>query len=112
MAAKLDDIDLWRVTYGEVGGSSIEEYRARQPDRFKQMLPGNPSPGEYQLLNISPYKMHQRCAEKFRVDRVVLAADAAHVCNPWYNIFPPPSLSLFQLYLNLLLGAVWVSQVV
>ena len=27
--------------------------------------------------------MHQRCAEKFRVGRVCLAADAAHLCNPW-----------------------------
>ena len=35
------------------------------------------------MINWSPYKMHQRCATKFRVGRVLLAADAAHLCNPW-----------------------------
>lgn len=28
------------------------------------------------------YKIHNRCADAFRVGRVLLAADAAHVCNP------------------------------
>lgn len=27
--------------------------------------------------------MHQRCAPSFRVGRVLLVADAAHLCNPW-----------------------------
>lgn len=30
-----------------------------------------------------PYKIHQRCAEKFRVGRSLIAADAAHLCNPF-----------------------------
>jgi 2-polyprenyl-6-methoxyphenol hydroxylase-like FAD-dependent oxidoreductase len=47
------------------------------------MLPGRPKPGEYRMTNVSPYKVHQRCAEKFRVGRVLLAADAAHLCNPF-----------------------------
>ena len=47
------------------------------------MLPGHPKPGEYKLTNISPYKIHQRCAEKFRVGRFLLVADAAHLCNPF-----------------------------
>jgi 2-polyprenyl-6-methoxyphenol hydroxylase-like FAD-dependent oxidoreductase len=47
------------------------------------MLPGNPKPGDYELTNISPYKVHQRCAEKFRVGRFLLVADAAHLCNPF-----------------------------
>lgn len=34
-------------------------------------------------MNISPYKIHQRCAEKFRVGRFLLVADAAHLCNPF-----------------------------
>lgn len=51
--------------------------------KFERMLPGNPKPDQYKLVNCSPYKMHQRCAEKFRVGRFLLAADAAHLCNPW-----------------------------
>ena len=51
--------------------------------KYETMLPGNPKPGDYKLTNISPYKIHQRCAEKFRVGRFLLVADAAHLCNPF-----------------------------
>ena len=51
--------------------------------KYEVMLPGNPKPGDYKLTNISPYKIHQRCAEKFRVGRFLLVADAAHLCNPF-----------------------------
>ena len=51
--------------------------------KFETMLPGNPKPGDYRITNISPYKIHQRCAEKFRVGRFLLVADAAHICNPF-----------------------------
>jgi 2-polyprenyl-6-methoxyphenol hydroxylase-like FAD-dependent oxidoreductase len=74
---------LWRVTYGDVGGLSDEEYLARRPERLERMLPGNPKPEEYEIKNTNIYKMHNRCAESFRVGRVLLAGDAAHVCNPW-----------------------------
>jgi FAD binding domain len=47
------------------------------------MLPGNPKPSDYKLMNCSPYKMHQRCADRFRVGKFLLAADAAHLCNPF-----------------------------
>jgi 2-polyprenyl-6-methoxyphenol hydroxylase-like FAD-dependent oxidoreductase len=51
--------------------------------KYEIMLPGHPKPGDYKLDNISPYKIHQRCAEKFHVGRVLLVADAAHLCNPF-----------------------------
>jgi 2-polyprenyl-6-methoxyphenol hydroxylase-like FAD-dependent oxidoreductase len=51
--------------------------------KYEIMLPGHPKPGQYKLDNISPYKIHQRCAEKFRVGRFLLAADAAHLVNPF-----------------------------
>src|SRR5579871_4353899 len=56
---------------------------ARQSMKFERMLPGNPKPDQYKLVNCSPYKIHQRCAEKFRVGRFLLVADAAHLCNPF-----------------------------
>jgi len=82
MAARISNDGLWRVTYGELAGLSREEIIARQPEKFRRILPGNPSPGEYQLVNISPYRVHQRLARSMRVGRFLLAADAAHLCNP------------------------------
>ncbi|KAL1899581.1 hypothetical protein Sste5346_002983 [Sporothrix stenoceras] len=83
MAAKITADGLYRVTYGETPGLTREEYVERQPWKFETMLPGHPKPDEYKIINFSPYKMHQRCATSFRVGRVLLAADAAHLCNPW-----------------------------
>ncbi|KAM5354809.1 hypothetical protein ACJ41O_001455 [Fusarium nematophilum] len=83
MAAKITKDGMWRVTYGEIPGLTREELIARQPGKFKTMLPGNPEPGQYKLVNISPYKVHQRLAERMRVGRILLAADAAHLCNPF-----------------------------
>lgn len=51
--------------------------------RYEQLLPGNPKPGDYKLMNASPYKLQQRCAPRFRVGRFILVADAAHLCNPF-----------------------------
>ena len=82
MAAKISNDGLWRVSYGELAGLSHEEIIARQPEKFKSILPGNPLPGEYQLVSISPYRVHQRLARSMRVGRFLLAADAAHLCNP------------------------------
>lgn len=86
MASKISRDGLWRVSYGEVSGLSREEYIERQPWKFEKMLPGHPKPDQYRITNISPYKIHQRCAEKMRVGRFLLAADAAHLCNPLYEL--------------------------
>ncbi|KAL0954831.1 hypothetical protein HGRIS_003775 [Hohenbuehelia grisea] len=83
MAAKITNDGLYRVTYGESPGLTLEELRARQEMKFELMLPGHPKPSEYKVVNFAPYKMHQRCAPAFRVGRFLLAADAAHLCNPW-----------------------------
>lgn len=88
MAAKIQDHEdprkaIWRISYGEKPGLSNEELLARQEMKFEQMLPGHPKPGEYRVVNKSPYRVHQRCVEKMRVGRIVLAADAAHLCNPF-----------------------------
>lgn len=83
MAARISKDGMWRVSYGELAGLTRDELIARQPMKYEAMLPGNPKPGDYKLTNISPYKVHQRCAEKFCVGRFLLAADAAHLCNPF-----------------------------
>ncbi|KIW97275.1 uncharacterized protein Z519_02667 [Cladophialophora bantiana CBS 173.52] len=78
-----DGSGWWRVSYGEISGLTREELIARQPMKYEAMLPGHPKPGEYNLAAISPYKIHQRLVEKMRVGRFMLAADAAHICNPF-----------------------------
>ncbi|CEJ54174.1 hypothetical protein PMG11_00495 [Penicillium brasilianum] len=83
MAARITTDGLYRVSYGDVPGLTREEYVARQPQRYEEILPGNPKPGDYTITNISPYKLQQRCAPSFRVGRIILAADAAHLCNPF-----------------------------
>jgi 2-polyprenyl-6-methoxyphenol hydroxylase-like FAD-dependent oxidoreductase len=70
------------VSYGEKVGLTREEYAARQPEKFRTILPGNPGPEDYKLVSLNPYKIHQRCAQSFRAGRFLLAADAAHLCNP------------------------------
>ncbi|KAK8113488.1 FAD binding domain-containing protein [Apiospora sp. TS-2023a] len=83
MVAKITRDGLYRVTYGEAGGLTLDQIKERQPMKFKTILPGHPEPSDYKLVSLAPYKMHQRCAPSFRVGRVLLAADAAHLCNPW-----------------------------
>ncbi|KEF59448.1 uncharacterized protein A1O9_04292 [Exophiala aquamarina CBS 119918] len=83
MASRISKDGLWRVSYGETSGLTREQYLERQPMKFERMLPGNPKPDAYKIMNISPYKIHQRCAEKLRVGRFIIAADAAHLCNPF-----------------------------
>ncbi|KAJ9494711.1 hypothetical protein H2202_009787 [Exophiala xenobiotica] len=78
-----DGSGWWRVSYGELSGLSREELIARQPMKFEAMLPGHPKPSEYELAAISPYKIHQRIVDKMRVGRFLLAADAAHINNPF-----------------------------
>lgn len=83
MGAKITRDGLWRVSYGEPADMSFEDVLKRQPWKYEVMLPGKPKPNQYRITNINPYRIHQRCAEKFCVGRVVLAADAAHLCNPF-----------------------------
>jgi 2-polyprenyl-6-methoxyphenol hydroxylase-like FAD-dependent oxidoreductase len=74
---------LWRVTYGDPArGLTDEEYLARRPWHFKAILPGHPDPEQYCIEQTNIYNIHNRCAPTFRVGRILLAADAAHVCNP------------------------------
>lgn len=82
MIAQLAKDGLLRITYGEEVGLTTEQMRERQPWKFRTFVPGAPEPDEYTVTNFSPYKIHQRCAERFRVGRFLLAADAAHLCNP------------------------------
>jgi 2-polyprenyl-6-methoxyphenol hydroxylase-like FAD-dependent oxidoreductase len=77
------DGNLWRVTYGDIPGLTDEEYIARRPAAFKRLLPGHPDPSDYIVTQTDQFRIHNRCVDKMRVGRILLAADAAHVCNPF-----------------------------
>ena len=70
---------LWRCTFMEDAALPEESYLDRIPEAYRHLLPGA---GGFELIQSSPYKMHQRCADSFRKGRVLLAGDAAHVTNP------------------------------
>ena len=72
---------MWRVIFpvpededesATLSGGLVE----RRMQRFQ------PRPGAYPIKYKSIYKVHQRVAKDFRVGRVLLAGDAAHLNNP------------------------------
>jgi 2-polyprenyl-6-methoxyphenol hydroxylase-like FAD-dependent oxidoreductase len=75
----LDKRSGWRVTYGEDASLSEAEVADRAPERLARLLPGA---GDYRIDRIAPYRVHQRVIDRFRVGRVLLAGDAAHITNP------------------------------
>ncbi|TVY45347.1 FAD-dependent monooxygenase [Lachnellula occidentalis] len=83
LIAKITQDGLWRVSYIEDKDFTYEEARNNVANRYATLLPGNPKPEDFTLVDFSFYSQHQRCVEKFRLGRVLLAADAAHLCNPW-----------------------------
>src|SRR5215469_10831522 len=70
---------LWRCTYMEDATLPEETFLERLPQVYQTIVPGQ---GSYELERASPYRMHQRSAQRYRVGRVILAGDAAHVTNP------------------------------
>lgn len=76
---KLDESGLWRCTFMEDASLPEADYADRIPAAYRELLPYD---GPYRIDRAAPYRMHQRAAPAFRVGRVLLAGDAAHVTNP------------------------------
>ncbi|PSN73005.1 FAD/NAD(P)-binding domain-containing protein [Corynespora cassiicola Philippines] len=83
MASKITQDGMWRVSYGVSASLTKEEILEQRAEKWQKMLPGNPLPESYKITNFSPYKVHQRLAKSMRVGPFILAADAAHLCNPF-----------------------------
>lgn len=76
---KISDDGLWRLTYGEPPAVRREDLRDRLEAKLRVLLLG----GDVVLPEaFSPYRVHNRCTSSFRIGRVLLAGDAAHVTNP------------------------------
>lgn len=76
--ARIDRTDLWRYTFSESDELPLEGLEERIHEHFKKGLYG----GDYELVQFAPYRIHQRCTDRFRHGRIVLAGDAAHITNP------------------------------
>jgi 3-(3-hydroxy-phenyl)propionate hydroxylase/6-hydroxy-3-succinoylpyridine 3-monooxygenase len=77
--ARIDNEHLWRITYAEDSTLPFETIPARIAEYFARLLPAG---ADYELVQYSPYTMHQRAARSFRLGRLLLAGDAAHVTSP------------------------------
>ncbi len=71
---------LWRITYGEDASLPEESIHERLVRHYEALLPDR---DPYKLEAYAPFRVHERCASSFRAGRVLLAGDAAHVCNPF-----------------------------
>jgi 2-polyprenyl-6-methoxyphenol hydroxylase-like FAD-dependent oxidoreductase len=77
---KIDRHGLWRITYGEDASLPEETVQERLVQHYRALLPDD---GPYELEAFAPFRVHERSASSFRAGRVLLAGDAAHVCNPY-----------------------------
>ncbi len=76
-----DPPGLWRLAYPADPDESDEALL--KPERVEAALQRfNAKPEPYEVRYKSTYRVHQRVAKAFRVGRVLLAGDAAHLNNP------------------------------
>jgi 2-polyprenyl-6-methoxyphenol hydroxylase-like FAD-dependent oxidoreductase len=71
--------DHWRVLFPTDPETPDEVEQARVQDRLRGVADLG---RDWGVLHTSLYRVHQRVASTFRVGRVLLAGDAAHVNNP------------------------------
>lgn len=81
LVARIRD-GLWRMAYKEERGLSEAQMRERLPEKLSR-LSGGQAIEDVQIEMLSPYRLQQRCAATFLKGRIVLAGDAAHLCNPF-----------------------------
>jgi 3-(3-hydroxy-phenyl)propionate hydroxylase len=72
---------LWRCSLYPDAGETLEEaIEARSMERKLQRIV--PRAENYEVIQIRPYRVHRRIVADYRVGRVVLAGDAAHINSP------------------------------
>lgn len=70
--------DPWRVAFGVRTDIPESGILKQLPEKYERLLPG-PRPLKYELVNANPYWAHQRVAKTWKVGKVILCGDAAHV---------------------------------
>ena len=72
---------LWRFAYAI--DSTLSDEVVLHPDAIEERMQRfQPKEGRYDIAYKSTYRVHQRVIGRFRVGRVLLAGDAAHINNP------------------------------
>lgn len=73
--------EIWRCSLYPEAGESIEA--ALQPASIKRKLQHIvPAAADHDVLEVRAYRVHRRIVADYRVGRVVLAGDAAHINSP------------------------------
>jgi 2-polyprenyl-6-methoxyphenol hydroxylase-like FAD-dependent oxidoreductase len=74
--------DTWRIDWQVPSSTDLDGERASGGlDRRIRAVVGAATP--YELAWVTLYRFHQRLVERFRIGRVLLAGDAAHVLSPF-----------------------------
>jgi 3-(3-hydroxy-phenyl)propionate hydroxylase len=74
--------DTWRIDWQVPSETDVEAERASgRLDRRIRAVIGQST--DYELLWLTPYRFHQRLVERFRIGRVMVAGDAAHLFSPF-----------------------------
>jgi 3-(3-hydroxy-phenyl)propionate hydroxylase len=79
VVAKVTRDGLWRVTWAEDAKLPDVGLNERIHQFLTALMPGG---ADYELVDHSRYRMHQRAADSMRVGRILFAGDAAHATNP------------------------------
>ena len=73
--------DLWRCSLYPDEGETIDE--ALVPDSISRKLEAiAPGASEQGFIEVRPYRIHMRIVDDYRIGRVALAGDAAHINSP------------------------------
>ena len=74
--------DTWRIDWQVPPSTDLDAERASGGlDRRIRAVVGAATP--YELAWVTLYRFHQRLVERFRIGRVLLAGDAAHLLSPF-----------------------------
>ncbi len=71
----------WRASLYPAPGESVEE--ALRPEAIERKLQAvHPKGSPYEVIDLRPYRIHQRIVPDYRAGRLLLAGDAAHLNSP------------------------------
>lgn len=73
--------EAWRVLWPVPAATTVEQ-ATTESEMQRQLQSIAPYPGGYPIIDHQIYSVHQRVAATFRVGRVMLIGDAAHVNSP------------------------------
>ena len=77
--ARVDTTGVWRYTIAESRMLPEEQITDRALEALREALPDG---ADHQVVRMSPYRIHQRSTDTYRVGRALLVGDAAHLTTP------------------------------